>query len=440
MTNEQQSETSSADQQQPEANTEMYAAITVPFEKLFLDPNNPRIAPETPPGYDNPEGIFSAEMQTHLEMKVHQAYDVAALSDSIVAQGWVPYDPINVWEHPQQPGHYIVVEGNTRTVALRALRGDRLDRERKKLEKIKKSKTPFAEELKEQTELVDQLEAIVAATAQLRVFPVAAKTVEELLDRLPRLLGVRHINHSQPWKPYATNLYILSLYERLFRQRHGDKPSLRLEQDLISEVAKLVSLGETKTRRNIQAASAFTHFKRAFEEQLPEGEAFEDADHYYFELILQNKYPQEQFRFSKDALRLPPEAETALFQWAFANPRNATSESEGDGNENIFYKAENVRLWQQMRTYDIKKGTSFAAQFDIDEPEKARAMKLVEPEYLQHKAQQSPIDAIGSLIRALQELKVETLVSQQQHLGPMLDEAAILVDRYKRMMKAAATV
>jgi hypothetical protein len=427
------------EQQTKENNTELYAAITVPFEKLFLDPNNPRIAPETPPGYDHPEGIFPEEMQSQLENRVHQAYEVAALADSIVAQGWVPYDPIIVWEHPKQPGHYIVVEGNTRTVALRGIRGERLERERKKLEKIKKSKTPFGEELKEQSELVEQLEGIVASTNSLKVYPVAAKSVSELMDRLPRLLGVRHINHAQPWKPYATNLYILSLYERLFRQRHGDKPSLRLEQDLIAEVAKLVSLGETKTRRNIQAASAFTHFKRAYEDQLPEGEGFEDADHYFFELILQNKYPAEQLRFGKDALRLPPESEAALFQWAFSRPRDKASEGEGDGNENIFYKAENVRLWQQMRAYDIKKGTSFAAQFDVDEPENARPMKLVEPEYLQHKAQQSPIDAIGSLIRALQELKVETLVSQQQHLGPMLDEAAVLVDRYKRMMKAAAT-
>ncbi|ACO32153.1 hypothetical protein ACP_3188 [Acidobacterium capsulatum ATCC 51196] len=377
-------------------------------------------------------------MQAQLEAKVQKVYEVAALSDSIVAQGWVPYDPIIVWEHPKQKGHYIVVEGNTRTVALRGLRGERLDRERKKLDKIKKSKTSFGEELKAQTELVDQLERVVASTDNLKAYPVAAKSAEELLDRLPRLMGVRHINHAQQWKPYATNLYILSLYERLFRQRYGDEPSLRIEQDLVAAVAKMVSLGETKTRRNIQAASAFTHFKRAYEEQLPEGEAFEDADHYYFELILQNKYPQEQFRFGKDALRLPPESEKALFQWAFSHPRSAASKDDEDGNENVFYKAENIRLWQQMRTYDGKKRTSFAEQFDVDDPDSARPMKLVESEYLQHKTAQSPIDVIGALVRALQELKGETLISQQQHLRPMLDEASVLVENYRKMMKATA--
>jgi hypothetical protein len=28
---------------------ELFAAKTVPFDRLFLDPNNPRIAPEDPP-------------------------------------------------------------------------------------------------------------------------------------------------------------------------------------------------------------------------------------------------------------------------------------------------------------------------------------------------------------------------------------------------------
>ena len=31
--------------------TELQGAKTVPFDKIYLDPNNPRIAPEDPPGY-----------------------------------------------------------------------------------------------------------------------------------------------------------------------------------------------------------------------------------------------------------------------------------------------------------------------------------------------------------------------------------------------------
>jgi len=414
--------------------SDLLDAKFVAFDKIFLDPNNPRIAPENPPGYSDDKALFDNGLQEKLEERVRAVYDVANLEDSILAHGWVPIDSIIVWEHPKRPEHHIVVEGNTRTVALRALRGERLDRERKKLEKLKKTPTRFGEEMRIQQDVVDRLEKIVSQTDQLRVFPVAAKSVEELQSILPRLLGVRHISHAREWKPYATNLYILSLYERLFRGRHGDKGDLRLEDDLINKVASMVSLGGTKARRNIQAASAFTHFKRDYEDKLPEGEALSDEDHYFFELILQNAYPKEQFNVTKDTLRLPKESEEVLFQWAFSKPRSGKEED----NENVFYKAESVRLWNQMATYDGKSGTNFAKQLDVDTPDEARPIRAIEAEFLQHKTQRTPIDALTSLLKALQDLKVDTLVSQQEHLTPILERIAQLIARYQKMMKAAA--
>lgn len=414
--------------------SELQDARFVPFDKIHLDPNNPRIAPETPPGYHDPELLFNEEIQVKLEARVRAVYDVANLEDSILAHGWVPIDSILVWEHPKKLGHYIVVEGNTRTVALRALRGERLEREQKKLEKLRKSPSRFAEELKVQEQTVERLEDVAARTTMLRVFPVAANSVEELQAILPRLLGVRHISHAREWKPYATNLYILSLYEKLFRGRHGEKGALRLEDDLVNQVGNMMSLGGTKTRRNIQAASAFTHFKRDFEDRLSEGEQLTDEDHYFFELILQNAYPKEQFGVTKDTLRLTPESEEVLFQWAFSKPRSGKEED----NDNIFYKAESVRLWNQMATYDGKTGTNFAKQLDVDAPEEARPIRGIEAEFLQHKTQRTPIDALTSLLKALQELKVDTLVSQQEHLEPILEKISQLVTRYGKMMKAVA--
>lgn len=414
--------------------SELLDAKHVPFDKIHLDPNNPRIAPENPPGYDNPETLFAEELQESLATRVRAVYDVSNLEESIVTHGWVPIDSIIVWEHPKKPGHFIVVEGNTRTVALRALRGERLEREQKKLEKLKKTPSRFAEELKVQEEIVQRLEELVEKTTQLRVFPVAAKSVEELQAILPRLLGVRHISHAREWKPYATNLYILSLYERLFRKRHGEKGDLRLEDDLVNKVANMVSLGGTKTRRNIQAASAFTHFKRDFEDRLPEGEQFSDEDHYFFELILQNAYPKEQLSVTKDTLRLTAESEEVMFQWAFSKPRSGKE----DDNDNILYKAESVRLWNQMATYDGKTGTNFAKQLDVNAPEEARPIRIIEAEFLQHKTQRTPIDALTALLKALQELKVDTLVSQQEHLEPILEKISQLVTRYHKMMKAVS--
>jgi len=412
--------------------SELQDARLVPFDSIFLDPNNPRIAPETPPGYADAAALFDPDMQRALEERVRQVYDVANLEESILTHGWVPIDSIIVWEHPKQPGSYVVVEGNTRTVALRTLRTERLERERKKLDRLKKNPSRFQEELRVQQDIVDRLEAILEQTNQLRVFPVAAKAPDDLQAVLPRLLGVRHITHAQDWKPYATNLYILSLYERLFRKRYGEEGALRLEDDLVNAVSAMVSLGATKTRRNIQAASAFTHFKRDYEDRLPEGESFSDEDHYFFELILQNAYPKEQFGVSKDSLRLPKESEEVLFQWAFSQPRSGKEED----NENIFYKAESVRLWNQMATYDGKSGTNFAKQLDVNAPDEARPIRVIEAEFLQHKTQRTPIDALTALLKALQDLKVDTLVSQQEHLEPILAKIAQHISSYQKMMDA----
>jgi len=38
--------------------------IKVPFESLYLDPNNPRLAPDDPPGYDDPASLFDKDLQT----------------------------------------------------------------------------------------------------------------------------------------------------------------------------------------------------------------------------------------------------------------------------------------------------------------------------------------------------------------------------------------
>jgi hypothetical protein len=411
---------------------ELQDARTVPFDSIYLDPNNPRIAPESPPGYGHPELVFDAELQNQLEHRVREVYDVKNLEESILAHGWVPIDSILVWEHPAKPGYFIVVEGNTRTVALRSLRGPRLEQERKKLEKLKKSPR-FAEELRVQQETVARIEEIVAKTNELRVFPVAAKGVNELLEILPRLLGVRHITHAREWKPYATNLYILSLYEKLFRERHGPKGDLRLEDDLVNQVGGLVSLGATKTRRNIQAASAFTHFRRDFEDRLPEGEQLTDEDHYFFELILQNAYPKEQFGFTKDALKLSAESQEVLFQWAFSQPRPTNDEEQ---NNNVLYKAESIRLWNQMSVYDGKHSTNFAKQLDVNAPEQARPIRQVEGDFLQHKNQSTPVDALTALVKALQDLKVESLISQQEHLKPIMEKISQLIARFSKMMEA----
>lgn len=421
--------------------TDLLDSTAVPFDRIFLDPNNPRIAEENPPGYEHAKKLFDVEQQESLEQRVRQVYTgVENLQESIVKQGWIPIDPIIVWEHPKKKGYYIVVEGNTRTVALRYLRGERLERERKLLERLQGAGNMARHVVQTQEKLVESLEAIVKATDKLSVFPFAAETPEELEKKLPRLLGVRHIAHAQQWQPYATNLYILGLYERLFREKHGAKAELALETALVRDVANMVSRTDTTARKNIQAAASFSDFKRRYAHRLPEGESFRDDDHYFFEQILQSRFTQDQFELGKDSLALGDEGAEALFQWAFSKPRNKPEDSDDEFvNENVFYKAESVGMWSKMKTYDGRKGTSFANLLDVNDPAKAEPIRLVEAQYLNHKARRSAIDTLDSLRKALSDLKVDTLVAQKEHLLPLLEEVLERASLYKKMMDVAGS-
>ncbi len=406
--------------------------IQVPFDKIFLDPNNPRIATPDRPGYSDPKKITTEAVQNALTERLRDDENVDSLQSVIVNQGWVPVDSIVVWELPNAQGHYVVVEGNRRTTALRDIRA-LLDKECRKLERIKRGRGHSATDIATKERLVNQIRQIIADTEPLLVSPLLAKDEDELQDKLPRLHGVRHITPAKQWSPYATNLYILSLYQRAFEARYGADDNLTLDSAVIQQVATIVSLGDTKTRRSVQAASAFSHFKIEYEDQLASGEEFNDEDQYFFEQILQNKYPQLQFEFGKTDLRLSPEMEEVMFKWAFEKPRK---NHDDDENSNRWRKAEDFRLWNQMATYDAKHGTSFASQFNVEDPDAAPRMAQVHADFLSHKATKTPLETLTALINALHDLRADVLRSQSSHLEPMLDELIRLSKDYLKMMKA----
>jgi hypothetical protein len=401
----------------------------VQFSKLYLDPNNPRTEPEERPGYEDPDLIFDDANQAAIRLRLETFPEVGNLEPSILSQGWIPMDTILVWEHPKHKGHFVVIEGNTRTVVLRRVR-EKLTLAKERLEKMeKKAKSYAKQELEDQRRVVASLEKIVADTNQLDVLPINAASAAELENKLPQLHGVRHISGVQHWSPYATNLYLLARYQQLFEAKYTDGRKLELEDSLIEKLATSVpNMNTTEIRRAIQAASAFSHFKRVYEDQIPK---LTDRDHYFFELLLKHSHPRKEFGFEKTDLHLKPEMEEVLFKWAFSKPRD-----EEDENPNIFYKAESIRTWDQMRKYDLKKQTDFADNFNVDDPNSAPTMRKIEAEYLHHKAYVTPLDTIASLLEKLKELQVETLMSQASSLRPMIKQMLTEGETYLKMLDA----
>ncbi len=401
----------------------------IDFDKLALDPNNPRLGRKAP-GYDDPAHIFAEDVQKEIHDEIKSLYvGFDGLKEAILAQGWMPIDAILVWKHHKKDSHYIVVEGNTRKTALRQIREDlkQLEEEREKLVKRKVDK----DIIEAKDEEIRKYRAVVSETEKLVVVPVKAKDTKELEEILPRILGVRHIKHPMQWGPYPQNLFILREYEKRFHTKHGNSAKLRLDNAIIASVAALVSEDEAETRKGIQSAYAFNRFKQRWEDKLPTGDQFLNEDHYFFAQILDHKYAKSQFKFDDDKLELDSDMEEVLFKWAFSKKRHGIP---ADENANVFHKAENIRLWNKMANYDAKHKTPFASQLDVGSPDTAPGFKGLESDFLAYQASKAPTNLLSKLIQELEKLPSQTLINGADHLKLQLDKIIEIATKCRQMI------
>ncbi|GGO13383.1 hypothetical protein [Micromonospora parathelypteridis] len=410
-------------------------SIMVPIDQLYPDPNNPRLALPDAPGYEDPGQLFDSNTRRQIFEELGTgAYDVDTLVQAILGQGWMPIDNIIVWHHPKDSDRCVVVEGNRRRLALERIRTTELDKARRKLERmLKRASTYPKATIDEQREFVVRLERIVKDTNELQVLPIDADSVEELEHKLPRVLAVRHITGAKEWGNYAEDVWLLNRYHQLFVDKHGEQADPFWDSSVIGRVSDEASLSATRAKRQLKAASWFSHFRAEWEENLPDGEEFGKTDYYLFENISRKPWVRQQLGISEDDLSIPPDGEDVLFKWIFRHPRGRTA----DDNPNVFYRHENVLLWDQLKRYDEKQGTAFAARFDVTNPDDAPTMQEVEAEYLAHKAGRKPNAVIDELLRRLSELTAEKLATEGQILRAQLVQLRDQADMFLKMIDAA---
>lgn len=410
--------------------------IEVGLDDLYPDPNNPRLGSADMPGYEAPEALYALETRDRIFGELGAtAYGVPELVETIIGQGWMPIDNILVWKHPENgDGRYVVLEGNRRRLSLERIRSEELPKARRKLERLQQKEGAYSPQtVREQQERVERLTKIVEDTKVLSVVPVDATSVEELLGKLPRIHAVRHITGAKEWGNFAQDLWLLHRYSHLYADKHGDRADLAWEDDLIRRVAEEASLGLTKAKWQLKASAWFSHFRAAWEDELPEGEQFGPSDYYLFENISKKPWIRTQFSIDDAATRMPSESEQVIFDWVFklSRPKRA------DDNPNVFFRHENVVLWDKMRRYDDANGTNFAGRFDVQNYTEAPRMHEVEAEWLSHKARRKPVDVISELLRRLKELSAEALANEGEHLRKSLEELAKVSTRYLKMIEAA---
>ncbi|MGV3527187.1 MAG: hypothetical protein ACO1RX_23425 [Candidatus Sericytochromatia bacterium] len=408
--------------------------IIVSISDLYPDPNNPRLALQDAPGYEEIKRLFDKDIQKEILSEIGQdAYDIEGLIQAIIGQGWMQIDNIIVWQPPKEEKRYVVVEGNRRRVALEIIRTKELEKAKSKLDRMrKKSSITSKQQITVQEELVERIERIVKDTDKLPVVRIKAESVEELTQRLPRVLAVRHITGAKEWGNYAEDLWLLNRYFHLFQGIHGES-LLFWDQGVINQIADEASLSPTNTKRQLKSASWFSHFRTQWEDKLPDGESFGKTDYYLFELISKKPSIRQRLNIGEDAFEIPPESENALFKWVFQMPRGRTA----DDNPNVFYRHENIAVWDQMKRYDDKHGTTFAAQFDVENPDDATPMFEIEAEWLNHKSRKKPHALLDELLRRLSEITAETLANEGNVLKAQLIRLKEQADQFLKMIQAS---
>lgn len=409
----------------------------VELSKMFVDPNNPRITPDEPPGYGDADQLFDPARQKPLIERTYEVYKAETLESSIIDQGWVPVDPILVWKDPKSD-RYVVVEGNTRTSVLKTVRAN-LAKEEEKLEKLRRGQGGGfpAPELTRQEQRVQKIKNLIATTETIKVFPVRAADAAELNAILPRLHGARHVAPARAWGPHAVGLYIMSLYLERFQQKFP-KEELRIDEGILTQIAEIIPLKKEEIQRKIQASSAFGRFRANYDDRvLAAGNTFVPGDQYYIEQILTHQVSRNAFEFGSNDLYLSEKGEEALFQWAFSKQRNR-KKAEDDDDPNVFQKAEDMRVWQRIANYDAKNSTTnFAGRLNVEEPSDATPIRDLLAEMTQHRGKSKPIKTLTDLIETMKEFKAGSLVDQAAHIRPLLKEVEKQAQRFITMLDAA---
>ncbi len=160
--------------------------ISVRYDQLVLDPNNPRFTTRKEDRIA--EGHFlDQDLAGITESKLFTKGDrfkIEELVNSIKRNGWLPVDYIFVRKLKDDPKRYVVLEGNRRVAAIREIMKD-----------TKGAAKPKNE------------------LASIQVMEIVDKiSSEELQKKITYLLGVRHHGSLKRWTPFAQAYNIFVRY------------------------------------------------------------------------------------------------------------------------------------------------------------------------------------------------------------------------------------
>lgn len=152
----------------------------LPIRSLRLDPRNPRLPAEK-----------QGEDQASLLSDIVLGFDALTVAESIARHGFFVSEPLIAIPSDDEPGAYVVVEGNRRLAAMIGLAN-------------RDSRRQFASAARWEE---------LAAAAGLSVDDAVPVVVEPNRQAVTPVVGFRHISGILQWQPYAQARYIDNLVD-----------------------------------------------------------------------------------------------------------------------------------------------------------------------------------------------------------------------------------
>ena len=178
------------------------------IDLLVFDPENPRF-------FDAGTDVPPSDEKSIVRMMEEENLD--ELVGSIGNQGFFPGEPLLVTPNPQSPERYIVVEGNRRLAALRALGG----------------LIPRA----------NLTQTIADAVDQARFKPTAVECFSFPQRRdILKYLGFRHISGPRRWEPLSKARYLADLIRNFYPTLSQEDQLLAVARDIGSRRSYVAQL------------------------------------------------------------------------------------------------------------------------------------------------------------------------------------------------------
>lgn len=193
--------------------------ITVDPQSLYPDPNNPRFITKDSDRVKEAKFLDSSViLNTARKMydKDNDVHNIKQIIDSIRANGWQPVDSIFV--RCFEEGRYVVLEGNRRLTAIRAILED----------------PESSEETKKQLKKIEVMEIVDKIDGRR-----TQKSEQQLRQKISYLLGVRHHGSLKQWSPFAQ---AASIYERYLRASGQRDESFEWDKRVAEEIAGQLSM------------------------------------------------------------------------------------------------------------------------------------------------------------------------------------------------------